>query len=73
MRFTFHILLLALVAALAYAASAQKAVIISYPKDTPDSVVDKAKAAIKEAVGCDKSPSSQPYAGLLVYSLHACG
>ncbi|GAB7352938.1 hypothetical protein MBLNU459_g3518t2 [Dothideomycetes sp. NU459] len=49
MKFTLHILLIALLVALAYAAAPQKAVIISYPKDTPDSVVDKAKAAIKEA------------------------
>ncbi|GAB7352937.1 hypothetical protein MBLNU459_g3518t1 [Dothideomycetes sp. NU459] len=50
MKFTLHILLIALLVALAYAAAPQKAVIISYPKDTPDSVVDKAKAAIKEAL-----------------------
>lgn len=50
MKFTLHILLIALFVALTYGAAAQKAVIVSYPKDTPDSVVEKAKTAIKEAV-----------------------
>ena len=29
----------------------QKAVIVSYPSDTPDSVIDQAKDAIKQAGG----------------------
>lgn len=50
MKFTIHLLLIALIVALAYAATEQKQVIVSYPKDTPDSVVENAMAAIKEAV-----------------------
>ncbi|KAK8200642.1 hypothetical protein M8818_005957 [Zalaria obscura] len=51
MRFTLHLLLLAFLAALAYAGAAQKAIVVSYPSDTPDSVLEQAKAAIKEAGG----------------------
>lgn len=42
--------LLAPLAAFALAAAPQKPVIISYPDNTPDSVLDQAKDAIKEAV-----------------------
>ena len=51
MKFTLHILLIAFLVALAYAATTeQKPIIVSYDKDTPDSVIDQAMAAIKEAV-----------------------
>lgn len=36
--------------ALAYAATESKQIIVSYPKDTPDSVIEQAMAVIKEAV-----------------------
>ncbi|KAI5203750.1 hypothetical protein E4T42_00525 [Aureobasidium subglaciale] len=53
MKFTIHLLLIAFLVALAYAATGteHKQVIVSYPKDTPDSVVEHAMAAIKEAGG----------------------
>jgi Mrp family chromosome partitioning ATPase len=43
--------ILALVAVVLGAAMPQKAVIVSYPDETPDSVVDQAKSAIKAAGG----------------------
>ncbi|THX43460.1 hypothetical protein D6C84_04565 [Aureobasidium pullulans] len=51
MKFTIHLLLIALLVALAYAATEQKQVIVSYPKDTPYSVIEHAMDAIKEAGG----------------------
>ncbi|KAK4986170.1 hypothetical protein LTR66_007947 [Elasticomyces elasticus] len=51
MKLAIYSILLALLAICAHAAAPQKAVIVSYPKDTPDSVVDRAKTAIKEAGG----------------------
>lgn len=50
MKFTIHLLLIALFVVFAYASAPLKQVIVSYPKDTPNSVLEKAKAAIKEAV-----------------------
>ena len=50
MKFAFNLLLLALLAAFAAAVSPQKPVIVSYPEDTPQSVLDKAMDAIKKAV-----------------------
>ncbi|KAK4999954.1 hypothetical protein LTR28_013211 [Elasticomyces elasticus] len=50
MKLAIYSILLALLATCALAAAPQKAVIVSYPKDTPNSVVDRAKTAIKEAV-----------------------
>jgi Mrp family chromosome partitioning ATPase len=43
--------ILALVAVVLGATMPQKAVIVSYPDETPDSVVDQAKSAIKAAGG----------------------
>ena len=43
--------ILAMTTAALAVASPQKAVIVSYPNDTPDSVVDQAKDAIKAAGG----------------------
>ena len=51
MRFALSALLLALLVVLAAATSPQRSVIVSYPDDTPDSVLDEAKAAIKQAGG----------------------
>ncbi|KAF1353354.1 hypothetical protein BDV97DRAFT_346367 [Delphinella strobiligena] len=51
MKFTIHLLLIALFVVFAYASAPLKQVIVSYPNDTPDSVLEKAKAAIKEAGG----------------------
>lgn len=50
MKFAFGILLLALFVAFASAVSPQKPVIVSYPDDTPQSVLDKAMEAIRKAV-----------------------
>ena len=51
MKLPLTFLLLMLFAVLSLAAPPQKQVIISYPKDTPASVLEEAMAAIKEAVG----------------------
>ncbi|KAI4736367.1 hypothetical protein E4T50_13134 [Aureobasidium sp. EXF-12298] len=51
MKFTIHLLLIAFLMALAYAATDSKQVIVSYPKDTPDSVIEHAMSVIKEAGG----------------------
>ncbi|KAK1055731.1 hypothetical protein LTR74_015442 [Friedmanniomyces endolithicus] len=51
MRFTLSFLLLALFAALCLAATPQKQVIISYPEDTPQYILDQAKAEIIKAGG----------------------
>ncbi|KAK3074581.1 hypothetical protein LTR53_002859 [Teratosphaeriaceae sp. CCFEE 6253] len=51
MKFTFSCILLALFAALCLAAAPQKQVIISYPADTPNSVLEQAKAEIIKAGG----------------------
>jgi len=51
MKFQLYILLIALIAAFGVcAAPVQKAVIVSYPNDTPNSVLDQAKDAIRAAV-----------------------
>lgn len=50
MKFSIHILLLALFAVLVLASTEQKPVVVSYPKDTPQSVLDAAMDAIKKAV-----------------------
>ncbi|KAK3719638.1 hypothetical protein LTR37_004175 [Vermiconidia calcicola] len=52
MKFTFTFILLAFLAVFAAAAHPQQQpVVVSYPKDTPQSVIDKAMAAIKQAGG----------------------
>ncbi|KAI9754310.1 MAG: adenylate kinase [Chaenotheca gracillima] len=51
MKLASFSLLFALFAVAVMAASRQKAVIVSYPSDTPDSVLDEAKDAIKTAGG----------------------
>jgi hypothetical protein len=50
MKLLFHILLLAVLSAFAGAVTAQKPVIVSYPADTPQSVLEQAMDAIKKAV-----------------------
>ena len=50
MKFGFGILLIALLAAFVGAVAEQKPVVVSYPQDTPQSVLDKAMEAIKKAV-----------------------
>ena len=51
MRSILSLLLVVLIATCgAYAVAAQKAVVVSYPNDTPDSVLSQAKDAIREAV-----------------------
>jgi hypothetical protein len=51
MRFALTAVFVALLAAFAMAAAPQKSVIMSWPNDTPDSVVDAAKKAIIDAKG----------------------
>lgn len=50
MRFALFSFLLALLAASAMAVAPLKSVIISYPKETPQKVVDEAMDAIRNAV-----------------------
>ena len=47
------LLLPALLAGFAYAQAPQQAVIVSYPQDTPQSVLEEAMEAIKKAVSRD--------------------
>ncbi|KAL6707044.1 hypothetical protein ACN47E_004796 [Coniothyrium glycines] len=51
MRFTILSLLLASLAAFAMAVAPQRSVIISWPNDTPDHIVEDAKEAIRKAKG----------------------
>lgn len=51
MKFAIVTLLLSLFALTALAAPPQRSVIVSYPDDTPNSVLDEAKAAVKQAGG----------------------
>lgn len=51
MRFLYNILLVALMAVVALAATTeQKPVIVSYPKGTPDNIVEEAMEAVRKAV-----------------------
>lgn len=51
MKFLFNLLLVALFAVFAMAATTeQKPVIVSYPKGTPDSVIEEAMEAVRKAV-----------------------
>ena len=51
MKFPLYLLLLTIIAVVGvYAGSAQKAIIVSYPNDTPDSVITEAMDVIKKAV-----------------------
>ncbi len=50
MKLTLFVILAVITVVLA-AAQPQKAVIVSYPNDTPDSIVDQAKDAIVAAGG----------------------
>jgi hypothetical protein len=51
MRFALTTLFVSLLATSAMAAAPQKSVIMSWPNDTPDSVVEAAKKAIIDAKG----------------------
>jgi len=51
MRFVIFSLLVALLATFAMAVAPQRSVIISWPKDTPDEIVEQAKEAIRNAKG----------------------
>ena len=50
MKLVLHVLLLAALSAFAGAVTHQKPVIVSYPADTPQSVLEQAMDAIKKAV-----------------------
>ncbi|KAK2801091.1 hypothetical protein FQN50_007900 [Emmonsiellopsis sp. PD_5] len=49
--YLFTLLLALVLPAVCAAALPQKAVVVTYPADTPNSVIDQAKEAIKEAGG----------------------
>ena len=59
MKLTISLLLIALLAAFAAAAAPHKPVIVSYPNDTPQSVVEQAMEAIRKAV-CHSSSQGRP-------------
>ncbi|KAK5155667.1 hypothetical protein LTS14_005928 [Recurvomyces mirabilis] len=50
MKFSLGFLLLAIFAAFCLAAAPQNQIIVSYPKETPSSVIEEAKEAIRKAV-----------------------
>lgn len=60
MRIQLVLSLLGLFAVTASAVATQKAVIVSYPDDTPDSVVNQAIDAVREAVSWRASGSWFP-------------
>jgi len=51
MRFIIFSLLVALLATFAMATAPQRSVIISWPNDTPDEIVEQSKEAIRKAKG----------------------
>jgi hypothetical protein len=51
MRFAVFSFLVALLAALVMATAPQRSVIISWPKETPDEIVEQSKEAIRQAKG----------------------
>ena len=53
MRIQLTLFLLAILAAFAFAQAQQVPVVVSYPEDTPQSVLEDAMDAIRKAVGCD--------------------
>lgn len=59
MRFSIQTGLLAFFAAFAMATGNQKSVIVSYDRDTPNSVIDSAMAAIRDAVRYHDNPLSR--------------
>jgi hypothetical protein len=59
MKLPLLLSLLGLLAAIASGIATQRAVIVSYPNDTPDSVVNQAMDAVREAVSLRNSWSKQ--------------
>ena len=51
MKLGFTLFLMAIVAAFAFAQAPQIPVVVSYPAETPQSVIEEAMEAIKKAVG----------------------
>jgi hypothetical protein len=51
MRFTLFALVVALFATFAMAAAPHRSVIISWPNNTPDEIVEQSKEAIRKAKG----------------------
>jgi hypothetical protein len=51
MRFAVFSFLVALLATFVMAAAPQRSVIISWPNDTPDEIVEQSKEAIRQAKG----------------------
>jgi hypothetical protein len=51
MRFAILTFLIALFATYAMAAAPQRSVIVSWPNDTPDEIVEQSKEAIRKAKG----------------------
>ncbi len=60
MRFTVFSLVIALLAAFAMAVAPQRSVVISWPNDTPDHIVEEAKEAIRNAKGYMPPTLSRP-------------
>lgn len=58
MKLAFTLLLPALLAAFAFAQAPQKPVIVSYPEDTPQSIIEEAMDAIRKAVRHTSPPSA---------------
>lgn len=59
MKLQILLFLLSLLAVAASALATQKAVIVSYPNETPDSVVSQAMDAVREAVSLESSRTSR--------------
>lgn len=55
MKIQLTLFLLAILAAFAFAQAPQVPVVVSYPEDTPQSVLEDAMDAIRKAVGCDSA------------------
>ena len=50
MKFGFALLLVAMLAVMAFAQAPQIPVVVSYPEETPQSVIEEAMEAIRKAV-----------------------
>lgn len=75
MRVLFNILLLAVLAVVALAATTQqKPVIVSYPKGTPDRIIEEAMEAVRKAVRPPTTAASafanSSQGGLITHEYH---
>lgn len=67
MKFAITLLLFVALFSLTWASSPQRSVIVSYQDDTPDSVLDEAKSAVKQAGGLITHEYSKPILGASVW------